>query len=238
MAALDSSLHNMFYSSGSFNNDKIINPEAFYIIDVKDKIIDIPLFCKFKIDYIINHFNHYDRLVIPIHTEQLNWEPSTSLEVLRSIEYPSTCFSRMNFKDSIYYIRNGIILDCNFKPLFLCTVKTDIENPLSEAVPCIYIHPKVFCEKTTLNKYIVNTIVPWLLDNNVCVSVHLGDNLVTSYSTTKRYYKYPKVLIENIDCIETVKNVNNSTTLQKDLEEVLLKNLRYITVNPEDTIKF
>lgn len=238
MTALNSSLYNMFYCSGSFNNDKIINPEAFYVINMKDEIIDIPIFCKFKIDYIINHFNHYDRLVIPIHTEQLNWEPSTSLEIIRLIAYPGNCFSRINFKDSIYYIRNGIILDCNFKPLFLCTIKTDIEKPLSEAVPCIYINPKVFCEKTTLNKYIVNTIVPWLLSNDVCVPKHLGDNLTALYSSTDRHYKYPKVLIENIDCIETVKNVNNSTTLQKDLEEVLLKNLNYVTINTEDTIKF
>lgn len=238
MAALDSSLHNMFYSSGSFNNDKIITPEAFYVINMKDKIIDIPIFCKFKIDYIINHFNHYDRLVIPIHTTQLNWEPSTSLEALRSIDYPSSCFSRMDFKDSVYYVRNGIILDCNFKPLFLCTIKRDIEKPLRESVPCIYIHPRVFCEKTTLNKYIVNTVVPWLLKNDVCIPVHSGDSTVALYSTTERYYKEPKVLIENIDCIETVRCVKNSVNLQKDLEEVLLKNLCYVTVNPEDEIKF
>lgn len=238
MAALDNSLRNMFYSSGSFNNDKIINPEAFYVINMKDKIIDIPIFCKFKIDYIINHFNNYDRLVIPIHTEQLDWEPSTSLEALRSIDYPDSCFSRMNFKDSVYYTRNGIILDCNFNPLFLCTIKTDIEKPLSEAVPCIYINPKVFCEKTTLNKYIVNTVVPWLLEHNVCMPVHLGDGTVALYSTTERYYKEPKVLIENIDCIETVRRVKNSVNLQKDLEEVLLENLCYVKVNPEDEIKF
>lgn len=238
MSALNSSLHNMFYSSGSFNNDKIITPEAFYVINMKDKIIDIPIFCKFKIDYIINHFNHYDRLVIPIHTEQLNWEPSTSLEALRSIDYPSSCFSRMNFKDSIYYVRNGIILDCNFNPLFLCTIKTNIEKPLSEAVPCIYVNPKVFCEKTTLNKYIVNTVVPWLLKNDVCIPIHIGDNPVANYSSTERYYKEPKVLIEGINCIKTIINVKNSISLQKDLEEVLLKNLCYVTVNPEDEIKF
>jgi hypothetical protein len=238
MAALDNSLRNMFYASGSFNNDTKINPEAFYVIDMKDKIIDIPLFCKFKIDYIINHFNHYDRLVIPIHTKQLNWEPSTSLEVLKSIDFPTGHFGRMNFKDSIYYIRNGVILDCNFKPLFLCTIKTDIEKPLSEAVPYIYINPKVFCEKTVLNKYIVNTIVPWLLENNVCIPVHSGDNPVASYSTTERFYKYSKVLIENIDCINTIENVTNSSTLQKTLEEILLDNLCHVKVNLEDEIKF
>jgi hypothetical protein len=238
MSALNNSLHNMFYSSGSFNNDKIITPEAFYVINMKDKIIDIPIFCKFKIDYIINHFNNYDRLIIPVHTEQLNWEPSTSLEALRSIDYPSSCFSRMDFKDSVYYVRNGIILDCNFKPLFLCTIKTDIEKPLRESIPCIYINPRVFCEKTTLNKYIVSTVVPWLLKNDVCIPVHSGDNPVALYSTTERYYKEPKVLIENIDCIETVRWVKNSVNLQKDLEEVLLKNLCYVIVNPEDEIKF
>jgi hypothetical protein len=238
MSALDNSLHNMFYSSGSFNNDKIINPEAFYVIDMKDGIIDIPIFCKFKIDYIINHFNHYDRLVIPIHTDQVNWEPSTSLETLRSIDYPTNYFSRMNFKDCVYYMRNGIILDYDFKPLFLCTIKTDIEKPLNEAVPCIYISPKVFCEKTVLNKYIVSTVVPWLLKNNVCIPVHSGDNTVVLYSTTEKYYKDPKVLIENINCIETVKNATNSTTLQKTLEEILLENLCYVKVNPEDEIKF
>lgn len=238
MSALNSSLHNMFYSSGSFNNDKIITPEAFYVINMKDKIIDIPIFCKFKVDYIINHFNHYDRLVIPIHTTQLNWEPSTSLEALRSIDYSSSCFSRMDFKDSVYYVRNGIILDCNFKPLFLCTIKVDIEKPLREAVPCIYIDPEVFCKKTTLNKYIVNTVIPWLLMNDVCIPVHTGDNPVANYSSTERYYKEPKVLIEGINCIETIINVKNSVNLQKDLEEVLLKNLCYVTVNPEDEIKF
>ena len=238
MAALDNSLHNMFYSSGSFNNDKIINPEAFYVVNMKDKIIDIPIFCKFKIDYIINHFNNYDRLVIPIHTEQLNWEPSTSLEAIRAIDYPASCFNRMDFKYSIYYVRNGIILDYDFKPLFLCTIKMDIEKPLRESVPCIYINPKVFCEKTTLNKYIVNTVVPWLLKNDVCIPVHSGDNPVANYSTTERFYKEPKVLIENIDCIKTVKYAVNSANLQKTLEEVLLENLRYVTVNPEDEIKF
>lgn len=238
MSALNNLLHNMFYSSGSFNNDEIINPEAFYVINTKDKIIDIPIFCKFKIDYIINHFNHYDRLVIPIHTRQSDWEPSTSLEALRAIDYPSSCFSRMNFKDSVYYMRNGIILDCNFNPLFLCTIKIDIENPLRESVPCIYINPRVFYEKTTLNKYIVNTVVPWLLNNDVCIPVHSGDNPVALYSTTERFYKEPKVLIENIRCIETVSYAVNSINLQKTLEEVLLKNLRYVTVNPEDEIKF
>lgn len=238
MAALDNSLSNMFYSSGSFNNDKIITPEAFYVINMKDKIIDIPIFCKFKIDYIINHFNHYDRLVIPIHTEQLNWEPSTSLEALRSIDYPSSCFGRMDFKDSVYYVRNGIILDCNFKPLFLCTIKTDIEKPLRDSVPCIYINPKVFCEKTTLNKYIVNTVVPWLLKHDVCIPVHSGDTPIALYSSTERYYKEPKVLIENINCIETIKYTVNSINLQKTLEEVLLENLCYVKVNPEDEIKF
>lgn len=238
MSALNNLLHNMFYSSGSFNNDKIITPEAFYVINMKDKIIDIPIFCKFKIDYIINHFNRYDRLVIPIHTEHLNWEPSTSLETIKAIDYPAICFSRINFKDSVYYMRNGIILDCNFKPLFLCTIKTDIEKPLSEAVPHIYIHPKVFCEKTILNKYIVNTVIPWLLKNDVCIPVHTGDDYIKLYSTTERFYKEPKVLIEKIDCIETVKYAVNYISLQKTLEEVLLKNLCYVTVNPEDEIKF
>lgn len=238
MAALNSSLHNMFYNSGSFNNDKIITPEAFYVINMKDKIIDIPIFCKFKVDYIINHFNRYDRLVIPIHTKQLNWEPSTSLEALRSMDSLASYFSRINFKDSVYYVRNGIILDWDFKPLFLCTIKIDIEKPLREAVPCIYINPKVFCEKTTLNKYIVNTVVPWLLKNDVCIPIHSGDNPVVLYSTTERFYKEPEVLIENIRCIETVKYAVNSINLQKTLEEVLLKNLCYVTVNPEDEIKF
>lgn len=77
----------------------------------------------------------------------------------------------LNFKGTIYYTGNGIILDSSYRPLVMSTVVFDKDNiPLKYKV---YLNPIVFSEDTTLNKYLRNKF----FKEEILAESHVYENL-------------------------------------------------------------
>ena len=78
----------------------------------------------------------------------------------------------------IYYVGQGVILDSDFNPLLVCTLKVTKGAPHDNFIftysdPTVYISPKVFASKDLISKAIVKTLIP-----------SCGELLNTAYSSS------------------------------------------------------
>ena len=103
--------------------------------------------------------------------------------------------SRMKLKDDLYYVGPGIILDDKNNILFSVCVGNQ-ENKL-------IVSPKVFNEKTTMNKYIVSKIIPEFTSHNMEIIIRpkeflflksgLRDNMYQSIDNIANDYRFCEV---------------------------------------------
>ena len=103
--------------------------------------------------------------------------------------------SRMKLKDDLYYVGPGIILDDKNNILFSVCIGNH-ENKL-------IVSPKVFNEKTTMNKYIVSKIIPEFTSHNMEIIIRpkeflflksgLRDNMYQSIDNIVNDYRFCEV---------------------------------------------
>lgn len=195
---LDSFYNNLKPLSGVSiitSDDLINNARVLYIKNyyVSENEYYIPV-----INYDYNDFTQKNSINLEYYIEDNNIA-KTPKEILNLLTQQIPTIHKIKFKDSIYYIGYGIILDCNFNILFLCTIK----NYKSCPQLAFFISPNVFLIKSPFNTVI----------NNIFLSI----NEKIQLGIYSRFVNYNNVLSSIIN----IQNIQNLITIPKVKESYL-----------------
>lgn len=146
-------------------------------VSAHDGIFEVPLIVRKSLEGIINqnlisvqHSNDYilDTLY-PLCSESIIIQRKTFDTIIKLFFLDSGWeLRKIRLNDgSIYYGNRGIILDANFNPILLITLKAElVDNVCKYKNIVIHISPSVFTNQTLLiNKGIIKKIIPFYIEN-------------------------------------------------------------------------
>jgi hypothetical protein len=138
---------------------------------------------------------------------------STSNQALKFMFYDSNYSNKLVtviFKNgTCYYGSKGIIFDEKYNLLYLVTTVVN-DNKRSYN---LYLNPIVFSQKTILNKFIVDKLIPYLTSDEAKWSI--GDINITIKDVSSRFIKSPE-------------KINPNCYSDKDLNKILIDNIEDI----------
>lgn len=138
---------------------------------------------------------------------------STSNQALKFMFYDSNYGNKLVtviFKNgTCYYGNRGIIFDEKYNLLYLITTVVN-DNKRSYN---LYLNPIVFSQKTILNKFIVDKLIPYLTSNEV--KEDIGDINIIIKDVSSRF-------------IKSSEKINSNCYSDKDLNKVLIDNVEDI----------
>lgn len=201
----------------------------FYEIDTSKDIIEIPIFYRGHAESFLEKNDKCNKIVLPLFSINKTYSKSSLNTISKLLEIRGNYgLIEVNFKNEIYYGCKGLILDENKNMLLSMNVRYKKKNINN----CIFYEPfKIVCRvnynvykyKTNLNKYIVNKIIPYLMDTELYYST------VTN-SFDHQYYKSKVEIIisddESIikpvspDVIENLDDTLNNTLI-KNIEDIM-----------------
>lgn len=137
-------------------------------------------------------------------------------------------------KDEVYYGANGLLFDKDMNLLFLSSVECDIDGTIIKYRKVkAYIHPLVFYSEGTVEKCLINKVIPYSLKEGVTVyggyQSHNVKNLVNyddpdDYRTQHKVV--PEVIVTDIKDKFFYKPILPSVSFSNDeINEVLDRNL-------------
>ena len=137
-------------------------------------------------------------------------------------------------KDEIYYGANGLLFDKDMNLLFMSLIECDIEgNVIKYKKVKVFIHPLVFYSDGTVEKCLINKVIPFSLKEGVTVYGGFADNFVqnlVNYNDPNNYFTYHKAVPEIV--VADVKDkffykpvLSSSTFSNEDVNEYLKRNL-------------
>ena len=137
-------------------------------------------------------------------------------------------------KDEVYYGANGLLFDKDMNLLFMSLIECDIEGVVIRYKKVkVFIHPLVFYSDGTVEKCLINKVIPYSLREGVtvyggCNSVNV-ENLV-NFSDPNDYCTHHKAVPEIV--VADVKDkffykpvLSSSTFSNEDVNEYLKRNL-------------
>lgn len=216
---------NYYNISLNFLEHNIFN---FYEIDTSKDIIEIPIFYRGHAESFLEN-DKCNKIVLPLFSIDKIYSKSSLNTISKLLETRSNYgLIEVNFKNEIYYGCKGLILDENKNMLLSMNVRYKKENINN----CIFYKPfKIVCRinynvykyKTTLNKYILNKIIPYLSNTELYYSA-------VENSFDYQYYKSKVEIVisddENIikpippDIIENLDDTLNNTLI-KNIEDIM-----------------
>lgn len=131
-------------------------------------------------------------------------------------------------KEEKYYGCNGTIFDRNMTPLFLNVIECDVnERGLAYRKVKSYVHPSVFYSEGTVEKCIVNKIIPYVMQNGVNVQIHNAtDNINYNVVVSRRHRTIPEVVVTDIGDKFFCKTVVPSADYSNDaINDMLNRNI-------------
>lgn len=160
------------------------------VIDISNPIIEIPLFARSCIEYLLeleiidNRLPEEERtkeVVIKMDEELRHDVKRSAKTILRNMsKFPTSEYKLQKIltnKGKVYYISKGAIFDNEFNALMLCTItgkrieeiptEGNYRDILCYSNPTVYIHPKVFLSTDLIEKFIVKEIIPYYLTNKI-----------------------------------------------------------------------
>lgn len=188
---------------------------AFLKINMNAGIIDVPSILHSYIYGIDN--SRTDTLVLPIYEDnsiRVN-SFSTLLKKVYFREYNLGSLFKVVVKEDTFYATRGMILDRDYNPLMICTVRfTKGDFGLTDAKPVIYISPKVYNTTNIVTKAIISKVIPY-------------------YATSFRNYHFDEkseiIISDTIDnFIAKPDNPDISGDMDKDLNDILKENIENI----------
>lgn len=103
----------------------------------------------------------------------------------RELRYNSYLW-KILIKDNIYYIKPGLILDINYTPLLITMINMKVSG--GYCTKSIMIHPKVFTQDGPVEKGIINTIIPVVI-NSDCNKVIISKDIETFIQKSNKPWK-------------------------------------------------
>lgn len=124
---------------------------------------------------------------------------------------------KISTPNATYYVGRGLILNSEFKPLYMLSVELSRNYNIKNA-NC-RISPRVFeCPKDLINKTIIKKVMPFYMFNKVRVQ----------NSIESEVYKNVKIIIENFDNIFITPNEPSLEDFEESVHQCLINNIRDI----------
>lgn len=157
---------------------------------------------------------------------------STALYNITGNEVYKGGLTRFLCKGDTYYGTNGIILDNNFNPILLTTITEKLSStPTTLLNVNLYLHPKVFLLKSSIEKFLASKLVPCVLENGVTIrypnriirndlpritdSTNYAVSVIIEDFTSKFFYKTSEPL-QDVDMNEDI-----TTFLQNNVDQLM-----------------
>lgn len=191
------------------------------LIDCSSNNLEVPILL---VDYLVPTLN----IEIPsciYHIPLYSCSPSTTLrtatkifEDVLNLTYMHR-IRKVSTPNATYYIGKGLILNSEFKPLLMLSLKVNRTGEIKDAV--CRIHPRVFeSPKDLINKTIIKKVMPFYMFKEVSVI----DSIILEGSS----YKKAEIIISDFDNMFVTPNEPNLSTLDNDVHQCLLDNIRDI----------
>lgn len=116
---------------------------------------------------------------------------------------------------NIYYGMKGLILDANFEPLILLTVRHGNVDSTPRTL-ILRINPKVFNNRTVIDNGIIKYLIPYF-SINTTYSTYLENLAGCSTSTT--------IVDNNIKNFIVYPNIPNSINTNEEIQQLLVDNI-------------
>lgn len=128
-----------------------------------------------------------EKVSIPLYTDCISTQKRTASSIFKFFEYQiqNRLEKVVTNKGEVYYGGKGIILNSEFKTLVLCVYeyKKSEENNLPFISKLkVYIHPSVFLSNGLVEKGIIKTYIPSLIDGYIYCPNWLGSSRGPSMS--------------------------------------------------------
>lgn len=152
----------------------------FFKVDLQGDRVELPMFAKDLVQsHLLNSLQSGARgdVVVPFIRDSITGPAQfrTADALIRYlIENPSN-FGNMysvvkTNKDEVYYGANGLLFDNDMNLLFLSSVECDIDGTIIKYRKVkAYIHPSVFYSEGTVEKCLINKVIPYSLKEGVTV---------------------------------------------------------------------
>lgn len=219
----------------SLDNNDIFNHDI--IVNIKDDKFEVPIIALSHIENIIRgNLNDKlamkcDKIIIPLYKNSNSKNCKTFNTIIGNI-FSATFNDRLRQittgKGYVYYGGRGIILDRDYTPLLLITLKgkiiTNDDNTIGFKYirPICHINPIIFNDKTNvINKGIINTIITYYSNNSI--QFIDGINTRTSHINDKKV----RVIIDNFDNFFITPNRPTPSTCSDEiLNDCLVNNIK------------
>ncbi|QOR58319.1 hypothetical protein [uncultured phage cr106_1] len=206
--------------------------ERFIEVDLSGNSIECPVMCRVPIEQYLRNYTRetVEKVTVPLYTNNVPVPKRTASSIFKFFD--TQAIDRLSKvttnKGEIYYGGKGIILNSEFKVLVLCVCEYEQGENSGMTIPYIcgyraYIHPSVFLSSGLVEKGIIKTYIPSIVDgriycydtsNALALSNSLEVEVIIS-DVTDKFIKTPvKPKIESF----TVENVNKF--LLDNLDEI------------------
>ena len=219
----------------SFNNKY----PMFFRVSMQGNRIELPIFAKgyvsSRLTDLLGTQDIRKDIIIPFYTHCNYYHETyrTADALVRNlIDYSSSTVSMYvcyeTNKGEKYYGCNGTIFDRNMTSLFLNVIECDVNGrELTYRKVKSYVHPSVFCSEGTVEKCIVNKIIPYVMQNGVNVYIHEAtDNINYNVVVGREHRTIPEVVVTDIGDKFFCKTVVPSTDYSNDdINDMLNRNI-------------
>lgn len=187
---LNRQLHDIFLDRGdiqfpdhikpilAFENHNVFN--LFLRVDISGPEIDVPLMCRYKVEEgLLNNYNYPDSLkemAVALFENSYPRSRKTANSIFKTFQMNNTRDRLMKITTDtgeMYYGGNGYILDKDYNLLILYTLHGVMEDRiLHYKTGRIYVNPKVFVSKGTVEKGIIKTVIPAFVQEGIMVDTN------------------------------------------------------------------
>lgn len=226
------------YTIGHFNsvlgNNCMLNKYNVYnkhlIVNINKPEMEIPAFgLRYYEDTIItNHLLDGDtmtELVVPLYSNDFPIRKATFDSIIKkffTLSFNARLVKCTDKSKNVYYGGPGLILDKDFKPLFMCTFIAEkcVENNYPRLVytkRICRISPKVFQDKNVITKGIINKLLPTYI-GEAPPSMHSRYPVEFSSSNVQ-------IIIDDFDNFFVSPTAPSGNNLQEELNQCLVDNI-------------
>lgn len=208
-----------------------------FVLDISSDNFEIPVFMRGAVETKLFCNNNcstdrtdYKKVVIPLYSNCYSIVGKTADSIITklfSCSYNSRICKAFTSSNEIYYGGKGLILDKDFTPLLMCSIKYVNDNSrLRYYQPILHVSPKVFVNDTSMiEKSIVRKVIPFYLTHDISFVLNNYNRYINSEIVNPKV----QLVVEDIKGIETpsiptprtFSNEDANNFLQNHMEELL-----------------
>lgn len=187
--------------------------KVFFRVPITADTIEVPSLIYYYLHG--RNIDNTDSLILPLYQD--NTTKTSSFATMLKKAYNRDTYlgtlQKIVVKGEVFYAAKGIILDKDYKPLMLNTVKFVMNEHrlLGEVIPIVYINPKVYEISNIVTKGIITKAIPHYSTNYSPYPISEKHQIIIS-DTINDFFVYPD-------------NPDIGSDMDKELMDILRENL-------------